>query len=489
MKPGFIKTSPIYLTIFLLTFSLLLLLSSQCTMISNGAALDSELELSSEKSTGDIANNKEKIFKRETIKILTQNTMLIPFDFVAPAFDQRTNCITDLILKDYGIVSLQEVYNGSSQNRIISAWHNMISRDAENGKFNKWQLEYFNNWYNSLPGKDKDLWYPLEQARSVAVLAEKKNFWGVKVIDERVNDLEAELIGSPYYVMGPDRGHLNIRQDSGLIILSKYPIIESSAMTYSSSSGSDRLANKGVVYARIQVSSSEGDYLHVFNTHIQAHDYSETRLAQISELMDFISKIIKSDKDHIRPILIVGDFNVAAEKPDNWMELADISPPETEDSTNSEHLDNDIIEYKEFIEILDNLSNEQVSITDSWLEINPGEPGFTWIGKDWITGSKNPYGEIGNQIATGTGGPQRIDYIFYFRGAGSHYLEPISISLVPEKPDLLYCLDKDPEDPINRSPNGCWEISLEDDCSYKSYTVSDHLGLELNFEVGKDNIR
>ncbi len=139
----------------------------------------------------------------------------------------------------------------------------------------------------------------------------------------------------------PDRGHLNIRQDSGLIILSKYPIIESSAMTYSSSSGSDRLANKGVVYARIQVSSSEGDYLHVFNTHIQAHDYSETRLAQISELMDFISEIIKSDKDHIRPILIVGDFNVAAEKPDNWMELADISPPETEDPTNSEHSDSE----------------------------------------------------------------------------------------------------------------------------------------------------
>jgi len=79
--------------------------------------------------------------------------------------------------------------------------------------------------------------------------------------------------------------------------------------------------------------------------------------------------------------------------------------------------------------------------------------------------------------------------IFYFRGAGSLYLEPISMSLVPEKPDLLYCLDNDPEDLINRSPNGCWEISLEDDCSYKSYTVSDHLGLELNFDVSKNNIR
>jgi hypothetical protein len=456
-------------------------------MISKIATLDSVLEFSLIDSDRNSESNKEKLFKKETIKILTQNTMLIPFDFVAPAFDQRTNCITDMILKDYGIVSLQEVFNGSSQNRIISAWHNMISSNAENENLSKWQLEYFSNWYNSLPGKDKDLWHPLEQARSVAVLAENKNFWGVKVRDRRVNDLDAELIGSPYYVMGPDRGHLNIRQDSGLIILSKYPIIESSAMTYSSSSSSDRLANKGVLYARIQVSSSEGDYIHVFNTHIQSHDYSETRLAQISELMDFISGIIKSDKDNIRPILIIGDFNVTAEKPDNWMELADISPPETEDPPSSGHSDNEIIEYKEFIKILEGFSYEKVCITDSWLEINSGEPGFTWIGKDWITGSNNPYGEIGNQIATENGRPQRIDYIFYFKGTNSLYLEPISMSLVPKKPGLLYCLDKNLEDLTSRTPYGCLEISLEDDCSYKSYTVSDHLGLELNFEVGKDN--
>jgi exonuclease III len=382
---------------------------------------------------------------------------------------------------------MQEVYNGSSQNKIVSSWHNMIFRDAENGNIANWQSDYFYNWYDSLPGKDKDLWHPIDRARSVAVLAENKNFWGVKIIDESVNDLEAELISSPYYIMGPDRGHLNIRQDSGLIILSRYPIIEGSAMTYSSSSGSDRLANKGAVYARIQISSSEGDYIHVFNTHIQAHDYSETRLAQISELMDFISEIIKSDKDHIRPILIAGDFNVSAEKPDNWMELADISPPKTEDPIDVEQLNKEIIEYKEFSRILNGLSYEEVNITDSWLEINPGNPGFTWIGKDWITGSNNPYGEIGNQIATGNGGPQRIDYIFYFKGTGSLYLEPKSISLVPEKPDLLYCFDKNPEDPAGRLPNGCWEISLEDDCSHKSYTVSDHLGLELNFEISKDN--
>ena len=61
------------------------------------------------------------------------------------------------------------------------------------------------------------------------------------------------------------------------------------------------------------------------------------------------------------------------------------------------------------------------------------------------------------------------------------------MSLVPDKPGLLYCFDKSSIDPDSQSQYGCREISLEYDCSHKSYTVSDHLGLELNFVVGKDN--
>lgn len=487
MRSKFLTSSHTYLIIFLLVLSLLLFLSTQCALFNKRAAIDPKIKFSSEDNISANTSDEKELFEKKTIKILTQNTMLIPFDFVAPAFVQRTNCITDLILKDYGIVCLQEVFNGDSQNKIISAWHDAVYQDAGDENLSKWQSDYFNNWYNSLPGKDKDLWHPLNEARSVAVLAENNNFWGVKVTDRRVNNIQAELICSPYYVMGPDRGYINIRQDSGLIIISKYPIIECSAMTYSSSSGSDRLANKGVIYARIQTGPLEGDYIHVFNTHIQSHDYSEARLAQILELMDFISEIIKSDKNYIRPILIAGDFNVTAEKPDNWMELADINPPKAEELNSNQYLDKEILEYKEFNEILEDFPDDQVTIADIWLELNPEDPGFTWIGKDWITGDMNSYGDIGNQVATEDGGPQRIDYIFYFKGTGNLYLEPVSISLVPGKPGLLYCFDKSSIDPDSQSQYGCKEISLEYDCSHKSYTVSDHLGLELNFVVGKDN--
>jgi len=446
--------------------------------------------MTEEESIGSSQVDKEELSKKKTIKILTQNTMLIPFNFIAPAFDERTDCVIDLILEDYGIVCLQEVFNGSSQNRIISSWNDMISHNVNYEGFSQWQTDYFNNWYDSLPDQDKNMWHPLNNAQSTAVLANNKNFWGVKVLDRRINDVEAQIICSPYYIMGPDRGHVNIRQDGGLIILSKYPIIECSAMTYLKNSGTDKLASKGVLYARIRVGFFKEDYIHVFNTHIQSHDYSETRLEQIGELMDFISEIIKSDKDYTRPILVSGDFNVAAEKPDNWMALADINSPETEKAKNTDYLDKETREYVKFKEIVEDFSSNhlntphQIYLVDSWQKLNPKDPGFTWIGKDWITGSKNSYGDIGNQVAIEDGGPQRIDYIFYFNGTDNFYIKPISISLVPDRPELLYCFDKRPKENGDLSSYGCEKISLGSGCSYKSYTVSDHLGLELNFEIG-----
>ncbi len=488
MKSKFLKSSGVYLTIFIIALSFLLFLSTKCSTANKRSTNNSEIYIYIEDNPVSSQKDNKELIEKKTLKILTQNTMLIPFNFIAPAFNERTGCIIDLILKDYEIVCLQEVFSGNSENRIISSWHDMVYQGIKNNGFNQWQTDYFNNWYNSLPDRDTDMWHPLIDAQSVDGLANNNNFWGVKVLDKKVNDIEAKLICSPYYIMGPDRGTLNIRQDGGLVILSKYPIIECSAMTYSSSSGTDRLASKGAVYACIQVGPSADDYIHVFNTHIQSHDYSDSRLAQIGELMDYISEIIKSDKDYIRPILIAGDFNVAAEKNDNWMELADIAPPESEKAKSGEYLDKETLEYIKFKEIVEDFPSNsldiahQIDLMDSWQKLNPIDPGFTWIGKDWITGSNNPYGDIGNQIAVENGGPQRIDYIFYSGGTGDLYLEPISISLVPNSPDLLYCFDRKPG--RNDVSYGCEEISLENDCSFKSYTVSDHLGLELNFEIG-----
>ncbi|CAH0521329.1 unnamed protein product [Peronospora belbahrii] len=101
--------------------------------------------------------------------------------------------------------------------------------------------------------------------------------------------------------------------DGGLLILSRYPIVERDQLAYSQGSGSDGVCAKGVLYARIQLSPDLSESLHVFTTHTQAGDDRKEytiRLAQLQEMHQFIAKTIQDDPG--MPILIMGDFNLDA---------------------------------------------------------------------------------------------------------------------------------------------------------------------------------
>ncbi|KAG6610490.1 uncharacterized protein IUM83_06679 [Phytophthora cinnamomi] len=101
--------------------------------------------------------------------------------------------------------------------------------------------------------------------------------------------------------------------DGGLLILSRYPIVERDQLAYSQGSGSDGICAKGVLYARIQLSPDLSDSLHVFTTHTQAGDNRKEysiRLAQLQEMHRFIARTIRDDPGV--PVLITGDFNLDA---------------------------------------------------------------------------------------------------------------------------------------------------------------------------------
>ena len=128
------------------------------------------------------------------------------------------------------------------------------------------------------------------------MLSESENKFGIKILDARPNKKSAKISFGPYYVLGPDTERCNIfKQDSGLLILSRFPIIAAGAFSFSDAQGSDRLANKGVVYARIKIGPSNDDYIHFFNTHLQSHGYGETRFKNLSELLMFVSNVIADD--------------------------------------------------------------------------------------------------------------------------------------------------------------------------------------------------
>lgn len=105
-------------------------------------------------------------------------------------------------------------------------------------------------------------------------------------------------------------------EDGGVTILSRWPITHRVQYVYADGCGADWFANKGFVYARLDVA---GRPVHVVGTHVQAEDSAcfgngaEVRAAQFAELDGFLGGLaIPADE----PIVITGDLNVVKESPE-----------------------------------------------------------------------------------------------------------------------------------------------------------------------------
>lgn len=117
--------------------------------------------------------------------------------------------------------------------------------------------------------------------------------------------------------------------NSGLLTISKYPIVHTEFEAFKYKAGVDSLAMKGVMYSKIKMPNHYN--VHVFNTHTQAtynNDYQPTnksdhknffaRLKQIEEVRAFVCKMLKTnsrlEKDKPEKfkdlVIIAGDFNV-----------------------------------------------------------------------------------------------------------------------------------------------------------------------------------
>lgn len=113
--------------------------------------------------------------------------------------------------------------------------------------------------------------------------------------------------------------HLSLKipfLDAGVVTLSKFPILETDALHYSSSVLIDSWAPKICLYSLIRIPVS-GTYLHVFNTHMQSthtgwdvHQTTHARAKQGEELAIFVRKKIGAQQPC--PALICGDFNLDA---------------------------------------------------------------------------------------------------------------------------------------------------------------------------------
>lgn len=104
-------------------------------------------------------------------------------------------------------------------------------------------------------------------------------------------------------ILGSDKG---IRQDGGVIMVSKWPIEAQDQQLFGNAcAAEDCLADKGVLYAKI---NKQGQIYHLFGTHIQSgRNKRAIREQQFHIIKSFVdSKQIPKDE----PVIMGGDFNV-----------------------------------------------------------------------------------------------------------------------------------------------------------------------------------
>lgn len=123
---------------------------------------------------------------------------------------------------------------------------------------------------------------------------------------------EAELPGRAK----PRKGELGLRlMHSGLAIASRYPIVSSTSDPFSRRvcAGFDCLANKGVLFARIQVPGVPVP-VDVFNTHMNAQGASgvaaERHLASHNAQAMELTRFLNGIWDRRNPVIFGGDFNM-----------------------------------------------------------------------------------------------------------------------------------------------------------------------------------
>lgn len=143
------------------------------------------------------------------------------------------------------------------------------------------------------------------------LIAERLGGYDVVLLQEAYSDWHRQLIGNrlsedyPYQarVLGSDCG---FRQDGGVVLLSKWPIdVELQLLFGKLCTGKDCLADKGVLYARI---NKRGQPVHIFATHLQSgRENWKTRKRQLQVLGNLIEDL-RLSKDE--PVVIAGDFNV-----------------------------------------------------------------------------------------------------------------------------------------------------------------------------------
>jgi endonuclease/exonuclease/phosphatase family metal-dependent hydrolase len=331
------------------------------------------------------------------------------------------------------------VFDDEAQDRLVRAWYEQLGAAPSNVSFTETLLSQRSQIPEAdRPQRDEDAW----------------------------------IVADTYFVLGPDQKDWD--QDGGLLILSRFRILKASGFVFTQSSGWDSYANKGALYARIQIGPNEADYLHLFNTHLQAgEDHSEDRADQLRELAAFITTMTEDDRSPGsssvgHPILLLGDLNIDGVSGNSEVDklyaelhgaamLQDLWTPPSGSQTPVEVLDYGYTTVG---------NNYRVTSDEIKSRYN------TYVAAFW--------GLRGNVLADDENVPRRYDYAFIGYGSTAFSLERQSAVLIPSpKETREYCLDA--------STEVLGQIEGELASWLRSGTENPERGLILNTLAGETN--
>jgi len=113
----------------------------------------------------------------------------------------------------------------------------------------------------------------------------------------------------PYTLDGPDEA--DAEANGGLLLLSKHPIIDHHQTIYRQVASDDRLANKGVLHARIQAYDDPRPY-DIFLTHTQAVYTGGDERDELQSQLNHLGSFIHAYRSPLNPTLLMGDLNTDA---------------------------------------------------------------------------------------------------------------------------------------------------------------------------------
>ncbi|MFT4073129.1 MAG: sphingomyelin phosphodiesterase [Dysgonamonadaceae bacterium] len=162
--------------------------------------------------------------------------------------------------------------------------------------WNIYMLPYL-SWFNG----------SIKRAELIGTLLKKKEY-DILIFQEAFSDrcrhiLTRHLQEKYPFRYGPvNPSHGTFRTNSGLWVLSRFPLKMLGSIQFREAKGLDWIAKKGAMLFEGQF---DGSNFRLLTTHLQAHQYQATRNKQYEEVRQLMDRF----RDKNPPLLICGDFN------------------------------------------------------------------------------------------------------------------------------------------------------------------------------------